>query len=202
MADAMRILLASNNPKKRLEIERVLAPLGVAVVSPADLCLDLHPEETGATFADNARLKAQAFTAASGLPALADDSGLEVAALGGAPGVRSARFAGEDAGDKENRTKLLSELEGVPPERRQARFSCALVLIDGEKELASVQGTCDGIILDEERGTGGFGYDPLFFHPESGKTFAELDPADKDRVSHRGKALRALVEVLEATTRG
>jgi len=192
---AMTILLASNNPEKRLELERVLAPLGIAVTSPGDLGIDLAPDECGETFEENAILKAVAFAEHTDLPVLADDSGLVVDELAGAPGVRSARFAGDGA-DAANRAHLLQQLQRIPAERRSARFVSALALIMPDEEAIVVRGSCEGRILDHERGNGGFGYDPLFLHPDSGRTFAELSAPEKDRVSHRGRALGELVDIL------
>lgn len=193
----MRVLLASNNAKKRAEIERILGSSVTAVV-PADLGLTLEPEETGATFEQNSALKALAFAAATDLPVLADDSGLEVDALGGQPGVHSARFAGAGASDAANRGRLLAELAGVPAERRTARFTCVLTLARRGEVLAQVRGECAGRILARERGTSGFGYDPLFLHEPSGLTFAELAAAEKDAISHRGVALRRLAAALNS----
>ncbi len=188
----MTLLLASNNAKKRRELERILEGTALRVTTPAEAGLTLDPEEDGETFAANARKKALAFAGAFDGPVLADDSGLEVDALDGRPGVRSARFAGEDADDAANRDRLRRELEGVPEARRSARFVCHLVLARGDEVLAEARGEVDGRILDRERGDAGFGYDPLFLHEPSGRSFAELPPAEKDAVSHRGRALAAL----------
>ncbi|MBI4880521.1 MAG: RdgB/HAM1 family non-canonical purine NTP pyrophosphatase [Planctomycetes bacterium] len=193
----MRILLASNNSKKRHELERILAGRGVEIVTPQALGIDLEPPETGATFEENCLIKARAFARLFAGPVLADDSGLEVDALGGAPGVRSARYAGPAASDAENRARLLAELAGVPDERRAARFVCCLALVKGGEVLARARGACAGRIIAAERGADGFGYDPIFLHEPSGRTFAELDPAEKDRVSHRGAALRELARRLD-----
>lgn len=193
----MKILLASNNAKKRKELERILAASHLFVVTPRDLGLDLVPEENGRTFAENALIKARAFSEATDLPVLADDSGLIVDALDGAPGVHSARFAGPNASDADNRAKLLTALSGVPVARRTARFICSLALVRRGELLASVEDTCEGRILETERGTGGFGYDPLFLHEASGQTFADLADDKKDAVSHRGRALRRLETHLE-----
>ncbi len=193
----MQILLASNNAKKRKELERILQGLQLAVATPKDLGLDLVPEEDGATFAANARIKALAFAALTDLPVLADDSGLVVDALKGEPGVHSARYAGLPSNDAANRKKLLLELRGIPSAQRRAHFVCALALVHRGKIVAEVEGRCIGRILEGEQGEGGFGYDPLFLHEPSGKTFAELDPDTKDRISHRGTALRLLAPVLK-----
>jgi XTP/dITP diphosphohydrolase len=159
------------------------------------------PEENGATFLENALLKARHAAAAgsigapaAGCAAIADDSGLEVDALGGAPGIFSARFAGAGADDAANNAKLLSALSGIPAEKRGARYRCALVFVAGAEDWAPVvaEGTWEGCILDAPRGSGGFGYDPYFWLPDLGLTAAQLDPEDKNRLSHRGMAMRAL----------
>lgn len=194
----MKILLASNNAKKRKELERILVALELQVTTPRELGIELEPEENGATFVENARIKALAFAARTHLPVLADDSGLCVDALDGRPGVRSARFSGEGATDASNRARLLEELRGVPESRRTAHFSCALCLVVGDRIVAEVEGRCEGRILDRERGEDGFGYDPLFLHEPSGQTFAELDAARKDSISHRGVALSKLAPFLSS----
>lgn len=188
----MQILLASNNAKKRKELERILGALDLSVATPRDLAIELEPEENGATFLENARIKALAFSNRTPLPVLADDSGLCVDALGGRPGVLSARFSGPNATDALNRAALLAELRDVPSPERTAHFVCALVLVVDGRVAAEVSGRCEGRILDSEHGEGGFGYDPLFLHEPSGRTFAELDADTKDSISHRGVALRQL----------
>ena len=189
-----RLLLASGNPGKLRELRAILHGLPVELVGLADAGAGEPPEvaETGATFLDNALEKARAYAAWSGLAAVADDSGLEVDALGGAPGVRSARYAGQGAGDQANLDKLLAELAGVPPERRGARFRCAAVLVDRELGEWSAEGVWEGRLLEAPRGTGGFGYDPVFVPDGWDRTSAEVDQATKDAASHRGKAFRAL----------
>lgn len=187
---------ASKNRGKVAEITAALTGLPLTVIPVTD-CGDFpEPEETGETFAANAELKARYYAAATGLICLADDSGLEVDALGGAPGVYSARFAGETATDAENNAKLLSLLAGVEAERRTARFRCVLVYFEPQGMLLTAQGVCEGIILESERGEGGFGYDPLFYIPEYGKTLAEMTLAEKNKVSHRGAALGKLSKLL------
>jgi XTP/dITP diphosphohydrolase len=211
-----RLLLASGNPGKLRELRAILHGLPVELVGLADAGAGEPPEvaETGATFLENALEKARAYAAWSGLAAVADDSGLEVDALGGAPGVRSARYAGEVAGDQANLDKLLAELAGVPPERRTARFRCAAVLVDrawgsgGLKERSDrppegwvewhAEGTWEGRLLEAPRGTGGFGYDPVFLPDGWDRTSAEVDQATKDAASHRGRAFRALRPAIEA----
>lgn len=187
------ILVATRNRGKLAEIRACLEQEGIRVIS-----LDAFPEisevkEEGESFRENALRKAREVARRSGMITLADDSGLEVEALGGGPGVLSARFAGEGASDEDNNRKLLKMLEGVPWERRRAAFRCVIACVDpssGKEEV--VEGACEGVIGFEERGEGGFGYDPLFFIPELGKTMAELPLEVKNRLSHRGRALKAL----------
>lgn len=193
-----KILLASNNPGKVREIQGILAEHDIEVVPQSVFAIPEAPE-TGLSFIENAILKARQAARLSGLPAIADDSGLEVDALAGAPGVYSARYAGEGAGDADNNAKLLSELEGVPDAERGARFRCVMVFLRHENDPSPLigQGVWEGVILHAPRGEGGFGYDPLFFLPEMGCASAELSPAEKNRLSHRGKALRDLVRQLD-----
>lgn len=184
----MKILIATGNAGKLAEFRALLAELDVAAVTPAEIGMT-PPDvaETGTTFLENARLKAHAYARASGLHALADDSGLEVAALGGAPGVRSSRFAGEDGNAAKNIRKLLTALEGE--KNRSARFVCQLVLSDGENVLIEAHGRLDGTITAAPAGSNGFGYDPVFLVPALGKTMAELSPDRKNALSHRKNAL-------------
>ena len=194
----MKFLIATRNQKKLKELSRILNPLGIEAVSAAGLGIELdETEETGKTFEENAELKARAACRQSGLPAVADDSGLEVDALDGAPGVHSARFAGENAGDAERNAKLLSMMEGVPEEKRAARVAHPC-LPSGEKITA--HGECAGKIGFNPAGDKGFGYDPVFVVSD-GKTFAQLSDEEKDLISHRGRALRLfsarLLEYLE-----
>jgi len=199
----LRILLASQNAKKQRELAELLEPLSVELLGPADVGGLGDVDEDRPTFAGNAAKKARTAALASGHWSLADDSGLEVDALGGAPGVRSARFAGEPCDDERNNDLLLERLADVPDERRGARFVCALALADPGGDLrVEVQGTARGRILRARRGTRDFGYDPLFSfeepgHPQTGRAFAELDPADKHAVSHRGRAVRSFLAALE-----
>lgn len=194
----MKIVLASGNPGKLRELAALLAPLGHELIPQSSLGIE-SPPETGSTFVESALLKARHAAAASGLPALADDSGIEVDALGGRPGVYSARYAGEGASDQANLEKLLAELHGVEPERRTARYQCVIVLArnahDPQPLIAT--GTWEGRILDAPRGSGGFGYDPIFLPEGVNLTAAELAPADKNARSHRGQALKALVTQLQ-----
>ncbi|MEJ2210979.1 MAG: XTP/dITP diphosphatase [Anaerolineae bacterium] len=190
-----KLLIATNNPGKVREYEELLKDLPtVEITFPTREGLALEVEESGQTFEENARLKATAFCAAAGLPTLADDSGLEVDALHGAPGVRSARYAGPGANDVDRYRKLLAELAGVPPERRSARFRCvvALALPDGRVHTAA--GACEGEIGFAPRGEFGFGYDPVFIVAgQEGRTMAELAPEVKNRISHRARAVEALL---------
>lgn len=183
------------------EIRELLAGLDVQVLPLGRLAPTPRVVETGATFAENARQKAYAIARATGELALADDSGLEVDALGGEPGVRSARWAGEGADDAQLVAKLLRELADVPDDRRAARFVCALSLCAPEGEIGRWEGRVEGVITREPRGTGGFGYDPVFLYPEDGRTFAEMPPERKHAVSHRGRALRAFRADLPAILR-
>ena len=190
-----RLLLASANPGKLRELRAILDGVPVELVGLAEVGKGPAPEveETGATFLANARLKARAYAAWSGLAAVADDSGLEVDALGGAPGVRSARYAGAGASDRANLDKLLGALQDVPPGRRTARFRCAAVLFDPDSgQEWTAEAAWAGRVTDAPRGAGGFGYDPVFVPDGWDRTSAEVDQATKDAVSHRGKAFRAL----------
>ena len=184
----MRLVLSTRNPHKVRELGTLLAPHEVLPL-PEEVEL---PPETGHTFADNALEKARAAARATGLPALADDSGIEAVALGGAPGVRSARFAGENASDEENLSKLLRE---VPPDGdRRVAYVCVLAYVSGDEERL-FEGRCEGSLATEPRGSGGFGYDPAFLPADTGdgRTMAELSVEEKDAISHRGRAARELV---------
>ena len=191
----MKIVVASNNKKKRAEIQAILGALGIELVSP-EQTISVEVVEDADSFAGNAKKKADAFAKANGTPALADDSGLCVDVLNGAPGIYSARFAGENATDADNNIKLLADLNGT--EERSAHFVCALHLAfpDSSSPLTA-EGSVDGSILRELSGNTGFGYDPLFYFPELGKAFADSTPEEKASVSHRGRALRAMAERLK-----
>lgn len=191
-----KLLVATGNQGKLKEIREILSDIEVLGLS--DVGIECDVEETGTTFAENAYIKAFEISKRTGLPVLADDSGLEVDALGGRPGVYSARFAGEHATDDENVNKLLAELKDVPKDKRGARFACAICLIfpDGRK-IETFGTSCPGIILDSKRGENGFGYDPVFFAPEYGKSFSEMTMEEKNKVSHRKAALAALSEKLK-----
>ena len=187
------LVLATTNRGKLREAKAVLSELPIEIKSIDDFPGIAVPEETGATFEENAALKALHYARATGHWALADDSGLEVDALGGAPGVHSARYAGNQSGDRANNRKLLTALAGVPADRRTARFRCAVALADPEGVIASASGRIQGLIVDEPRGDNGFGYDPHFYVPEFGMTTAQMSPEQKNRISHRGQALRAIL---------
>lgn len=193
-----RIVIASGNRGKLAEFARLLAHWSCEAVPQAAFDIPAV-EETGDSFVENALLKANAASHYSGLPAIADDSGLEVDALGGAPGIYSARYAGEDASDEDNNRKLLAALQGVPEQRRTARFHCALVYLRHWQDPNPIicQASWEGRIIDAPAGSGGFGYDPLFYVPAQGRTAAELDPETKNRVSHRGQATAKLLAALE-----
>ena len=188
----MKFVIATHNQHKLQELQRILAPLGIEAIT-ADLS---EVEETGTTFAENAFLKAQSACRETGLPAVADDSGLEVEALDGRPGVYSARYAGENATDAQRMEKLLGELEGIPAEKRGARFVSAVCCVFPDGERIQVEGECPGAIAFAPAGEDGFGYDPVFLCGE--KTFAQMTAAEKDAVSHRGKALEKFSQALEA----
>ena len=196
------MIFATSNPHKVEEARAILAPLGIELKSLADLGCSLpEPEEDGATFEDNARLKARYYAQQLGALCLAEDSGLEVDALGGAPGVHSARYAGVDgrreARDRANNERLLRELSGLPAERRSARFVCTLAVADPSGRIhAEARGTYAGVIAEQPTGSNGFGYDPLLFLPDRGCTSAQLPPAEKNARSHRGAALRQLASRL------
>ncbi len=192
------LMLATGNPGKVAELRALLSMyLDLSrwtLLTPRDWPCPLpNVAETGATFKENARLKAEALTAATGLPALADDSGLCVDALGGAPGLHSARWAGEGASDADRNDRLLSALVAIPPEQRTARFVCVVALVAPHGQTLTAAGVCEGLILDAPRGVDGFGYDPLFFLPGLGRTMAELTAEEKNGVSHRAKAILHLV---------
>lgn len=197
MTEPWVIVLATRNENKVRELAAMLAGLPIRLESIGSYPDAPDVEETGATFAENAVLKAKAAAQHTGLWAMADDSGLEVDALDGQPGVYSARFAGPGATDADNNEKLLKLMADVPDDRRTARFRCAIALAAPDGRIFVDEGTCEGRIARAPRGEGGFGYDPLFIVPELGRTFAELPAAEKDRISHRGRALTAVRRRLE-----
>ena len=191
----MKFILATHNPGKLREMADILSHLGVEVVSPADVGITVEVEETGANFAENAMLKAKAICAASGLPAIADDSGLCVDALNGGPGVYSARYGGEGLDDKGRYTLLLNSMRGQTT--RAAHFACAIACAFPGGKTLTAEGRCDGAIAFAPLGEGGFGYDPVFLVPEKGKTFGQLTAEEKSEISHRGRALRDFSAKLE-----
>lgn len=204
----MKILAATRNTGKQEEIRRVLGPAGLEIVFPDDIWLRESSSgdalEAAESFEGNARRKAEYFARLSSLPTLADDSGLEVMALGGAPGVRSKRWAGASGSaaevDSANNAELLRRLEGASEAKRVARYRCVLVYLRSAGAVPIIcHGDCTGRIVDAPRGTSGFGYDPLFYSDEMGKTFGEASAEEKDAVSHRGRALRAFVQALKSS---
>lgn len=196
-----RLVIASNNKGKIAELTHLLKPLGLTPVAQGELGVG-ETEEPAITFVENAILKARHAARVTGLPALADDSGLAVDALGGQPGVRSARYAGESASDEDNVRALLAAMEDIPEKQRTAQFHCVLVYLRHADDPTPVicHGRWPGRILEQPRGEGGFGYDPVFLVPETGTSAAELSRDDKNRISHRGRALAQLLEQLGAET--
>lgn len=194
----MEIVIATSNRGKKREFIDMLGPLGYTVKALDDFPAIPEIIEDGDSFAENARIKAKAVQAVTNTAVLADDSGLVVDALGGAPGIHSARYAGVQGAerDKANRAKMLQELKGVAAGERAARFVCALVYLDAEGVEHLFEGRCEGRIIDEERGQSGFGYDPIFLDEQSGKTLAEMSSDEKHAVSHRGYAVRAFKEYI------
>ena len=204
MESSDRLLIGTGNPGKLKELSALLADVPFELISLVDAGIDHDVEETGATFEENAMLKAETYCRLSGLPVLADDSGLEVEALGGEPGVRSSRYAGDDADDARRIAFLLDKLSVTPPDRRHARFRCVIAIAwprhqprSEETQLVELhQGECSGRIIDSPRGSFGFGYDPIFLLPEYSKTMAELTAQEKNDVSHRSIAARKAAESL------
>ena len=198
-----KLIIASNNAGKIKEIKRVLADIKVEVLSLKDIGLDIDVEEDGLTFEENAKKKSTEIykelikRGKSDFIVMSDDSGLEVECLNGEPGVFSARYAGEHGNDKKNNEKLLLNLSGVNYKERKARFVCQLSLVNDKNEYKSVKGTVDGYILEEEKGDGGFGYDPLFFYEPLNKSFGELSMEEKNKISHRGVALQKVRKIIE-----
>lgn len=191
-----KLLIATHNPGKIEEFLACMERTPFDLVSLSDVGVDLDVEEHGETYAENARLKAATYAEISGLPTLADDSGLEVDALDGEPGIRSARYAGEDATDSDRVAFLLGKLNNTPRTRWTARFRCVIALTRPHSTVELFNGQCDGVIVDRPRGTMGFGYDPVFKIPELGMTMAELHSEEKNRISHRGRAIQSMVAAL------
>ena len=192
-----KLLLATNNQAKVHEYRSLLRNVAYKLVAPAEQGITTIVDEVGGSLEENARIKATAYAAESRLLSLADDSGLEVDALGGEPGPLSARYAGEGASDRDRINYLLARMGDIPWEERQARFRCVIALVWPGGGLEICRGECPGIITFEPRGEGGFGYDPVFFLPELGKTMAELTPQQKNRISHRGRAALVACRVLK-----
>jgi len=195
----VRVVLASSNGGKLRELSSLLAPLGFDLVAQSTLGIETPPE-TGQTFADNALLKARHAAAVTHLPALADDSGIEVDALGGRPGIYSARYAGEGASDQANLRKMLDDIRDVPVPQRIARYQCVIAFVATAADCTPIiaSGTWEGMLISDPRGLGGFGYDPIFVPRGFDRTVAELEPQEKNSLSHRGQALRALVTQLQS----
>ncbi|MBR6524229.1 MAG: XTP/dITP diphosphatase [Clostridia bacterium] len=189
----MKVLAATGNKGKIREFSQILTPLGFETISPKDIGLDIDPEETGETFAENAKIKAVAFMQASKMPVIADDSGLMVDFLDGAPGVYSARYA--DGSDADRCKKLLENMKGA--ENRTARFVSSVCMVFPDGKTIEAEGACEGVITRSPIGENGFGYDPVFYIPSMGKTIAEMSADEKNAISHRGKALRLLAEKLK-----
>lgn len=195
-----QIVLATKNQGKIKEMRALLAPLDIEVLSLADFAPIEDAEENGKTFCDNAIIKAKYYYAHTHVACLADDSGLEVDALDGRPGVYSARYSGENATDATNNAKLLGEMTDVAEDNRTARFRCSMALVDGNTVLTA-DGVCEGIVLRELRGKGGFGYDPLFYVPRFKRTLAELTSDEKNAISHRGQAVRKMADKIAKLVR-
>lgn len=193
-----QVVIATQNKGKAKDFETMLSPLGYQVLTLLDVAQDMDVKETGVTFEENAILKAEAVSHALGIPVISDDSGLEIDALDGEPGVYSARYAGVAKSDNANIDKVLEKLDGVPESERTARFRCVLAVSAPGQQTETFSGSCEGIILSERRGDNGFGYDPVFFVPDLDKAMAELKPHEKAAISHRGNALRKLNENMPA----
>lgn len=194
----MKAVLASKNPHKLVEISKIMEKLDIQLVLESELGVDIEVEETGATFEENSLLKAKAVMEATGLPALADDSGIAVDALNGEPGIYSARYGFDDTLDDWGRLLLLlKNTENVPDGQRQAQFVCVITLVTPEGQVIQARGEAHGELLRQPAGQGGFGYDPIFYYPPFGKTFAEISAEEKNKVSHRAVALRKMYEKLK-----
>ena len=194
----MKMVLASKNPHKLVEIQQIVERFDIQLVLESELGVDIDVEETGTTFEENSLLKAKAVMEATGLPALADDSGIAVDALNGAPGVYSARYGFDDSLDDWGRLQLLlKNTENVPGGQRQAQFVCVITLMTPDGQVIQARGEVHGELLRAPAGTGGFGYDPIFYYPPLGKTLAEVAPEEKNQVSHRARALKVLYEKMK-----
>ena len=192
----MKVVFATGNENKLREIRQITADMDIEVVSMKDAGVYTDVDETGTTFEENAYLKASAIAKKCGLPTFADDSGLEIDYLGKQPGIYSSRFMGEDTPYPEKNAELLRRMEGVPDEERTARFVCAICYVRPDGSNETVKATMEGIVAHQAAGSNGFGYDPIFFLPDRGCTSAELPPEEKNRISHRGKALRMMRDIL------
>ena len=194
----MKVVLASKNKHKLVEISKITEKFGIELILQSELGVDIDVEETGTTFEENSFLKAEAVMKATGLPALADDSGIAVDALNGEPGVYSARYGFDDTLDDWGRLLLLlKNTEHVPDGQRQAQFVCVITMVTPEGQTIQARGEIHGELLREARGVNGFGYDPIFYYPPFGKTTAEMSPEDKNQVSHRGQALRIFYDKMK-----
>ena len=194
----MKVVLASKNEHKLEEISQITEKFGMELVLESDLGVDIDVEETGSTFEENSFLKAEAVMKATGLPALADDSGIAVDALNGEPGIYSARYGFDESLDDWGRLQLLlKNTEQVPDERRQAKFVCVITLVTPQQEIIQARGEVHGMLLRTPAGQGGFGYDPIFYYPPLGKSLAELTPEEKNQVSHRANALQVFYQKLK-----
>lgn len=191
----MKIILASNNKNKIVELKQILFPLGYEIISQSEAGVNIEVEESGTTFEENSMIKAKAIYEISKMPVIADDSGLEVDYLGKAPGVYSHRYAGENATDKDRCKKILNELDGVSDEKRTARFVCVISYIDSNGNVSVMRGECEGFIGKEMKGDNGFGYDPIFMIGD--RSFAEISSEEKNTISHRANALKKLTEKLK-----
>lgn len=191
----MKIILASNNKNKIFELKQILSPLGYEIISQSEAGVNIEVEENGTTFEENSMIKAKAVYEISKMSVIADDSGLEVDYLGKAPGVYSHRYAGENATDKDRCEKILNELNGIPDEKRTARFVCVISYIDSNGNASVLRGECEGVIGREMKGDNGFGYDPIFMIGD--KSFAEISSEEKNKISHRANALKKLTEKLK-----
>lgn len=192
----MRLVLATNNQDKIREIKQLLDELPITIMTAEDFLDFPDPEETGTTLEANAILKARAISEFCDMPALADDSGLEVDFLNGAPGVYSSRYAGEDVTYQDNNERLLRELAGVPTDQRTARFRCVIAIAWNQDDVETVAGAAEGVIAEDIAGREGFGYDPVFIYPPSGKRFSEMTLEEKNKISHRGLALKAALNLI------
>ncbi len=194
----MKVVLASKNPHKLVEIDEITRQLGIELILQSELGIDIDVEETGTTFEENSLIKAEAVMKATGLPAMADDSGIAVDALNGAPGVYSARYGGDPSmSDHDRKMLLLKNTEHVPDGQRQAQFVCVITMVTPAGEVIQARGEIHGELTREPKGENGFGYDPIFYYPPAGMTTAEMSSEEKHKVSHRGNALKVFYDILK-----